>query len=57
MLRRAGFVMKSGKGSHTNWFHSRYPGRVTVSGNDGSDAQEYQEDQVLKAINAVEGKA
>ena len=54
LLRRAGFTSKGGKGSHTNWFHPRYPGRVTVSGNDGRDAQDYQEAEVRKAIETVE---
>jgi predicted RNA binding protein YcfA (HicA-like mRNA interferase family) len=55
ILRRAAFVMKPGKGSHTNWYHPRYPGRVTISGKDGEDAREYQEDLVAKAIKIVEG--
>jgi predicted RNA binding protein YcfA (HicA-like mRNA interferase family) len=53
MLQRAGFTMHPGKGSHTNWFHPAYKGRVTVSGN-GSDARHYLEVLVIKAIRSVE---
>jgi predicted RNA binding protein YcfA (HicA-like mRNA interferase family) len=53
-LRQAGFYMKPGKGSHTNWFHARYAGCVTISGADGGDAARYQEVIVAKAIDAVE---
>ena len=53
-LRRAGFTMKSGKGSHTNWFHPRYPGRVTLSGSDGADAKDYQVAKVGRAVQTVQ---
>ena len=43
-LRRAGFVYRAAKGSHTFWSHPLLPGdRVTVSGNDGDDVEPYQE--------------
>src|SRR3712207_2915888 len=39
-LRKAGFALGSGNGSHTNWRHPLVPGlRVTLSGNDGDDAR------------------
>jgi predicted RNA binding protein YcfA (HicA-like mRNA interferase family) len=50
MLRKTGFIQKPGKGSHTNWIHSLCSGKVTVSGKDETDAQPYQEKEVIKAI-------
>lgn len=50
MLRKAGFTDIPGKGSHVNWIHPRYPGKLTVSGRDGDDAKPYQEKEVGKAI-------
>ena len=41
MLRKVGFIQKPGKGSHTNWVHSLYSRKVTVSGKDGTDAKRY----------------
>ncbi len=32
LLRKAGFEELSGKGSHTNWIHPLYPGKITVAG-------------------------
>jgi predicted RNA binding protein YcfA (HicA-like mRNA interferase family) len=57
MLRKAGFSMRPGKGSHTRWSHSRRPGLVVVSGNEGDDAKPYQEKQVEAAIRDVEGSS
>lgn len=54
LLRNAGFEELSGKGSHTNWIHPLYPGKITVSGKDGADAKPYQEKEILKAIQQVE---
>lgn len=56
-LRQAGFVecRKRGKGSHTRWVHPDFPEVVvTMSGNDGDDVQQYQEDQVREAIRRVQ---
>lgn len=39
MLRKAGFEMRSGKGSHTVWSHARLDESITISGNDGHDAK------------------
>ena len=55
MLRRAGFTEIPGKGSHKNWIHPLYAGKLTVSGKDGNDAKRYQERDVQKAIDEVEG--
>jgi predicted RNA binding protein YcfA (HicA-like mRNA interferase family) len=54
LLRRVGFIELPGKGSHTNWVHSMYPGKITVSGKDGADAKRYQENEILAAIELVE---
>jgi predicted RNA binding protein YcfA (HicA-like mRNA interferase family) len=56
MLRQAGFTELGGKGSHTNWIHPLYSGKLTISGKDGSDAKRYQENDVQQAIDEVEGK-
>ena len=50
MLTKAGFQEVPGKGSHTNWIHPNYQGKVTVSGKDGTDAKKYQEKLVEQAI-------
>ncbi|MEO1671487.1 MAG: type II toxin-antitoxin system HicA family toxin [Cyanobacteria bacterium J06631_2] len=39
ILQKAGFQKLLGKGSHTNWVHPLYSGKVTISGKDGSDAR------------------
>ena len=54
LLLKAGFTSRSGKGSHTNWYHPLLPGRVTLSGKDGSDAKAYQEKDVNNAIQIIE---
>ena len=56
MLIKAGFQQVPGKGSHTNWVHSLYSGKVTMSGNDSSDAKPYQEKETKKAIEEVNQK-
>lgn len=54
LLRKMGFTELPGKGSHTNWIHPLYSGKITVSGKDGADAKAYQEREVLRAIRDVE---
>lgn len=56
MLTKTGFSSRTGKGSHSNWTHPLYPGRITISGKDGSDAKDYLEKEVLKALAQVEEK-
>jgi len=53
-LRKVGFRELPGKGSHTNWIHPLYAGKITVSGKDGADAKPYQEREILRAIKQVE---
>ncbi len=54
MLRKAGFVCRPGKGSHTVWTHPQVTKPVILSGKDGRDARRYQEERVNEAINQVE---
>ncbi|WP_019506492.1 type II toxin-antitoxin system HicA family toxin [Pleurocapsa sp. PCC 7319] len=53
ILQKAGFQKLPGKGSHTNWVHPLYSGKVTISGKDGSDAKPYQEKEIKQAIQEV----
>jgi predicted RNA binding protein YcfA (HicA-like mRNA interferase family) len=53
ILRKSGFAETTGKGSHTNWTHPYYIGKLTVSGQDGDDAKRYQEKDVSLAIKEV----
>jgi predicted RNA binding protein YcfA (HicA-like mRNA interferase family) len=56
MLKKAGFNQVPGKGSHTNWVHSLYSGKVTMSGKDSGEAKPYQEKETKKAIEEVNQK-
>ena len=50
-LRKAGFMYEPGKGSHTRWYHPQDRSiKVTLSGNDGNDADKYQIKQVYNAL-------
>ncbi|MBN9276311.1 MAG: type II toxin-antitoxin system HicA family toxin [Hyphomicrobium sp.] len=54
MLRKAGFIERNAKGSHTRWVHSSFRDLyVTISGQDGADAKPYQQDQVSEAIQGA----
>ena len=53
-LSKAGFYSRTAKGSHTVWKYPTLPGlRVTLSGKDGDDAQQYQIDDVRDALRKV----
>jgi len=53
-LRDAGFrEIPGGKGSHRKFTHDRYPGAVTLSGQNNADAKTYQEKQVRRAIEVI----
>ncbi|MBD2357269.1 type II toxin-antitoxin system HicA family toxin [Tolypothrix sp. FACHB-123] len=54
LLLQAGFTYRTGKGSHTNWYHPLLAGRVTISGKDGNDAKAYQEKDVNNALQRLE---
>ena len=47
-LEAAGFLKRSGKGSHRNF--SKGTIRCTISGNPGDDAKPYQEREVRRSI-------
>ncbi len=49
-LKRAGFVNRGGKGSHRNFVHPNVARPVTIAGQDGDDALQYQEKAVRLAI-------
>jgi predicted RNA binding protein YcfA (HicA-like mRNA interferase family) len=56
-LSKAGFFTRSRKGSHTVWYHPDIPGfPVTISGNDGRDAQPYQIKDVQDALQRLRRK-
>ena len=49
-LEQAGFVNRGGKGSHRNFIHPKVSKPVTVSGQTGDDAKQYQIRAVQIAI-------
>ena len=53
MLRKAGFVSRPGKGSHTVWTHALLIGTITISGADGDDGRPYQEKDVRNVLKKV----
>jgi predicted RNA binding protein YcfA (HicA-like mRNA interferase family) len=52
-LKQAGFALDRQRGSHRQFKHSNLPGVITLSGNEGDDAQRYQEKQVAQAIALI----
>ena len=54
MLRKAGFLQRAGKGSHTVWSHPQLSDSVVLSGNDGADARPYQEKDVRAILKKLE---
>ena len=54
LLLQAGFYYRTGKGSHSNWYHPLLSDRVTLSGKDGSDAKPYQEKDVKNVLEKLE---
>ena len=49
-LERAGFVDRSGKGSHRNFVHPKVAKPITISGALGDDAKHYQVRAVKRAV-------
>ncbi|MDZ4733979.1 MAG: type II toxin-antitoxin system HicA family toxin [Nitrospirota bacterium] len=47
---RAGFVDRSGKGSHRNFVHPKVVKPITISGALGDDAKHYQVRAVKRAV-------
>ena len=55
MLRRAGWnQVPGGKGSHSKWAHPKVRRCVILSGNDGNDAQPWQERDIENAVREAE---
>lgn len=48
-----GFVNRGGKGSHRNFLHPSGV-KITISGNLGEDAKQYQEKEVRKVIKEAQ---
>ncbi len=54
-LCQAGFIYRSGKGSHTVWYDPSDPeNQVTFSGHDGDDADKYQVLAVNRALKRIQ---
>lgn len=49
-LEVAGFTNRGGRGSHRNFTHPRVTKPVTISGQLGDDAKQYQETAVKRVI-------
>jgi predicted RNA binding protein YcfA (HicA-like mRNA interferase family) len=49
-LKRAGFTNRGGKGGHRNFVHPKLSKPITLSGNPGDDAKQYQVRAVRSAI-------
>jgi predicted RNA binding protein YcfA (HicA-like mRNA interferase family) len=49
-LERAGFINRSGKGSHRNFVHPKVSKPITISGAPGDDAKHYQVRAVKRAV-------
>jgi predicted RNA binding protein YcfA (HicA-like mRNA interferase family) len=53
-LEAAGFVNRGWRGSHRNFVHPKVKKPVTIAGNTGDDAKNYQERAVKAAIEESE---
>jgi predicted RNA binding protein YcfA (HicA-like mRNA interferase family) len=53
MLRKSGFFVRAGKGSHTVWEHPDISNEIVISGKDGDDARPYQELDVKKILRKL----
>ena len=53
ILRKAGFIETTGKGSHTKWSHPLLSQIIVISGKNGSDAKPYQEQLVANALKQL----
>jgi len=51
-LKKAGFIVRGGKGSHRNFKHPSGT-RITISGKTGDDAKKYQERELEQALKRV----
>ena len=54
MLRKAGFLQRAGKGSHTVWSHPQISDSTVLSGDDGADVRPFQEKDVRAILKKLE---
>jgi predicted RNA binding protein YcfA (HicA-like mRNA interferase family) len=54
-LERAGFVLKSSKGSHKKFVHPKGV-KVMLAGNPGEDVKIYQEKDIKRALEEVKNE-
>jgi hypothetical protein len=52
-LKREGYYLDHMTGDHAIWMHPLIPGHVNIAGNDGDDAQPYQEKAVREAVRVA----
>ena len=53
ILTKAGFYMREGKGSHSNWKHPQLETIITIARQDGEDAPRYLEKLVEESITEL----
>jgi len=53
MLKKAGFIYRPAKGSHTIWEHPKITDKITLCGSDGDDAPRYLEKRVLQDLKKL----
>ena len=54
MLRKAGFIYRSAKGSHTRWVHPLLKNEpITIAGKDGDDAKTYIGKEVNRKLEML----
>jgi len=54
ILKDSGFLMREGKGSHSNWKHPQLEMIVTIARRDGDDTPLYLEKLVEEALTQLE---
>jgi predicted RNA binding protein YcfA (HicA-like mRNA interferase family) len=54
ILKDRGFLMREGKGSHSNWKHPQLEMLITIARRDGDDAPRYLEKLVEEALAELE---
>jgi predicted RNA binding protein YcfA (HicA-like mRNA interferase family) len=57
ILKESGFLVRDGKGSHSNWKHPQLEMLVTIARRDGDDAPRYLEKLVEEALKQLESIA
>jgi predicted RNA binding protein YcfA (HicA-like mRNA interferase family) len=55
-LEKAGFAVRSAKGSHRIFIHKNCPFNVVISGKSGSDALPYQEKSIKRALREIKNE-